>query len=143
MSQSCFSLGFLSQNSLCKLFTFCGYKSIYSRVREECEKTFFCKTRCSGDSLTTRISHKFESRDNCQARLSFLSYSVSTVVTLQFLVCFTCVACWRVVNRESLARTSLNSSHSLTHNPYMIPTNTRYLIAEIQANLAQTKPTHG
>ena len=34
MSQSCFSLGFLSQNSLWKLSTFRGYKSIYSGVYE-------------------------------------------------------------------------------------------------------------
>ena len=38
MSQSCFSLGFLSQNSLWKLSTFRGYKDIYSSVYEECEK---------------------------------------------------------------------------------------------------------
>ena len=41
MSQSCFSLGFLSQNSLWKLSTFCGYKGIYSRVSEECEQLGF------------------------------------------------------------------------------------------------------
>ena len=29
MSQSCFSLGFFSQNSLKKLFTFRGYKGLY------------------------------------------------------------------------------------------------------------------
>ena len=34
-----FSLGFLFQNSLCKLSTFHGYKGIYSRVYEECEKS--------------------------------------------------------------------------------------------------------
>ena len=51
MSQSWFSLGFLSQNSLWKLSTFRGYKGIYSRVREECEKSFFCKTGHSGDSV--------------------------------------------------------------------------------------------
>ena len=32
-----FSLGFLSQNSLCKLSTFRGYKGIYTSVYEECE----------------------------------------------------------------------------------------------------------
>ena len=54
-------LGFLSQNSLWKLSTFCRYKGIYSKVCEESEKSFFCKTECSGDSLATGISHKFES----------------------------------------------------------------------------------
>ena len=33
----CFSLGFLSQNSLWKLFTFREYKGIYSKVSKECE----------------------------------------------------------------------------------------------------------
>ena len=60
MSQSYFSLGFLSQNSLWKLSKFRGYKDIYSRVREECEKTFFCKTRFSGDSLATGMSCEVE-----------------------------------------------------------------------------------
>ena len=64
MSQSCFSLAFLSQNSLWKLFTFRGYKSIYSRIREECEKSFFYKIRCSGDSLATGMSRKIESQNN-------------------------------------------------------------------------------
>ena len=41
-----FSLGFLSQNSLWKLSTFRGYKGIYTRVREECEKLLFCKIGC-------------------------------------------------------------------------------------------------
>ena len=48
-----FFLGFISQNSLWKLSMFCGYKSIYSRICEECEKLFFCKTRSYGDSLAT------------------------------------------------------------------------------------------
>ena len=37
------------------------YKGIYSRVREECEKTFFCKTRFSGDSLAIGMSCEVES----------------------------------------------------------------------------------
>ena len=41
--QSCFSLGFLSQNSLGKLFTFRGYKGIYSGVYEECKKSISTK----------------------------------------------------------------------------------------------------
>ena len=52
MSQSCFSVGFLSQNSLWKLSTFCGYKGIYSSVCEECEKSVFIQTGHSGDSVS-------------------------------------------------------------------------------------------
>ena len=36
-------------NSLRELSTFCRYKGLYSRVREECEKSFFCKTGCASD----------------------------------------------------------------------------------------------
>ena len=43
MSQFCFSLGFLSQNSLWKLFTFRGYNGIYSRVCMECEASVTTK----------------------------------------------------------------------------------------------------
>ena len=43
MSQSCFFLGFLSQKSLWKFSTFRGYKRIYSRVYEECERSIFIK----------------------------------------------------------------------------------------------------
>ena len=43
-----------------ELSTFLRYKDIYSRVREECEKTFFCKTGCSGNSLATGMSREFE-----------------------------------------------------------------------------------
>ena len=52
MSQSCFSLGFLSQNSLWKLSTFRGYKGIYSRVYEECKKSCFNQTGHSSDSTS-------------------------------------------------------------------------------------------
>ena len=62
--QSCCSLGFLSQNSLWKFSIFRGYKGIYSRVCEECEKSFFCKTGGSGDSLATGTSHEFQSQNN-------------------------------------------------------------------------------
>ena len=50
MSQSCFSLGFLSQNSLWRLSTYHRYKGIYSGVFEECKKSGFNQTGHSGDS---------------------------------------------------------------------------------------------
>ena len=64
MNQSYCSLGFLSKKSLWKLSTFCGYKGIYSRACEECEKSFFCKTGVSGDSLVTGASCEFQSQNN-------------------------------------------------------------------------------
>jgi len=43
MSQSCFSPVFLSQNYFWKIFTFRGYKGIYSGVYEECEESVTTK----------------------------------------------------------------------------------------------------
>ena len=43
MNQSCFTLGFLSQNSLWKLSFFCGYKGYLYCVRKECETSGFSK----------------------------------------------------------------------------------------------------
>ena len=78
MSQSWFSLGFLSQNSLQKLSTFNGYKGIYSRVREECEKSFFYKIGHSSNSLSSGMSCEIELRVNCQARLSIFVLQCSS-----------------------------------------------------------------
>ena len=54
MSQSCFSLGFLSQNSFWKLSLNCGYKGIYIVGWEGTWKVIFCQTGCSG-GLTSRL----------------------------------------------------------------------------------------
>ena len=58
MSQSCFSLGFLSQNCLWKLSNFRGYEGIYSRVYEKCEKSVTTKQGI----LVTRAHDWNESR---------------------------------------------------------------------------------
>ena len=55
----------------------------------ECEKSFFSKTGCTGESLATRMSNKFQSLNNRMARLYFLSCSDPTVLTLQLPACFT------------------------------------------------------
>ena len=45
--------------------TFRGYKGIYSRVCEEYEKSFFCKTGGSGDSFTIGTSCKITDWLDC------------------------------------------------------------------------------
>ena len=47
-----FSRVSFSKFSLEALYILCGYKGIYSRVCEECEKSFFCKTGYFGDSVS-------------------------------------------------------------------------------------------
>ena len=79
MSQSCFSLGFFSQNSLWKPFTFRGYKGIYSRVCMECEESVTTKQGI----MVTRARDWNESRANCLARLEVLYCSATAGVTLQ------------------------------------------------------------
>ena len=79
MIQSCFSLGFLSQNSLWKLSTFRENKGIYSRVYEECKESFTTKQGI----LATYARNWNKSRVNCLARLEVLSCSAPTIVTLQ------------------------------------------------------------
>ena len=124
MSQSCFSLGFLSQNSLWKLSTFCEYKSIYSRVYKECEESITTKQGI----LATQPHNWNESQANCLARLEVLSYSALAGVTLQ-LPCMlhTCASFGDSPvmrsSREALLDCTLLSfsSHSLTHCSYMIP----------------------
>jgi len=59
--------------------TFCGYKSIYSRVSEECEQSVFIKQGI----LATRARDWNKSRVNCLASLKVLSYSALAGVTLQ------------------------------------------------------------
>ena len=70
MSQSCYSLGFLSQNYLLMLSTFRGYKGIYSGVCEECEKSVFIQTGHSGDSVSrveqiASLSHELTAWPDC------------------------------------------------------------------------------
>ena len=125
MSQSCFSLGFLSQNSLWKFSTFHGYKGIYSRVCMECEESVTTKQGI----LVTRARDWNESQANCLARLEVLSCSATVSMTLQ-LPCMlhTCAISGDSTvarsSREALLECTLLSfsSHSLTHYSYMIPT---------------------
>ena len=125
MSQFCFSLGFLSQNSLLKLSTFCGYKGIYSRVYEECEESVTTKQ----GNVATRLCDWNESRANYLARLRVLSCSATVGVTLQLPlhashVCHSGDLPVARSNCEAILECTFLelSSHSLTHYPYKIPT---------------------
>ena len=119
MNQACFTLGFLSQNSLWKLSFICGYKGyIYTRVREECETSGFSKQGW----LAAWPRDLTESRDNRMASCPILSCSAPASMTIQLLA-----ACSRESparsNRESLfSYTLLSIQHSisltiLTTNP--------------------------
>ena len=121
MSQSCFSLGFLSQNSFWKLSTFCGYKGIYSGVYEECEELVTTNRAFWRLDLTIGTSCEFESRANCLARLEVLSCNATAGVTLQ-LPCMlhTCSTfgdspVMRSSREALLECTHLSFLHTLSH----------------------------
>ena len=147
MSQSWFSLGFLSQNSLWKLYTFCGYKGIYSRVCEECEKSFFCITGHSNNSvswvgLVTSLSRDLTAWLNCTFCHVVLQLLCDPSAFYMLHMCGTLATCQSQdpVTRSLWMHTTwvfLTLSHiQLLHNSHL---NTGYLIAKIQANLAWNK----
>ena len=143
MSQSCFSLGFLSQNSLWKLSTFCGHKGIYSRVWEGMWKViFFCKTRCFGKSLTTGTSREFQSPNNWMVRLYFLPYNDPAILTLQLIACFTHVLDF---GKSPVARSlwlhTLDQFFTLSHTQplHYSHLNIGFINAKLQADLTQNK----
>ena len=104
--------------------------------------------------LTTGMSREFESWENCQTRLYFLSCSALVIMTLHLLAYFTHVAFWRVVSHESLARSShknplnahtLEFLHTLSHTTLTL-FSSKYRVSNISWNYKQIwhgiEPTH-
>ena len=128
-----FSLGFFSQNSLWKLYLNCGYKGIYIVGWEGMWKVSFSQTGCSGD-LTSQLGWVASSS---REQTVWPAWDFCPVVQ-QLARLFSFWHAWHVCNiwvacsRKPPARSSRkslllctilnNSSHSLTHYPYMIPT---------------------
>ena len=84
MSQSFFSLGFLSQNSLWRFSTIRGYKGyLYWYVFGMWKVRFVTNRVVWRLGLATWLIRKFKSRANCLARLEVLSCNAPTGVTLQ------------------------------------------------------------
>ena len=127
------SLGFLSQNSLWKLSQNREYKGIYIVGWEGMWKVKFSQTGCSSD-LTLRLGWVASSSREQTAWLAWDFCPVVQHLARRFSfwhawhVCIILVAC----SHEPPTRSSCeslflctilsNSSHSLTHYPYMIPT---------------------
>ena len=88
ISQFCFSLGFLFQNSLWKHFTFRGYKRYLDFCGMECEESVFQNKADWLFGLAAWLSHEFKMRVNWMASLDFLSCSVTAGMTVQLLYMF-------------------------------------------------------
>ena len=151
MSQSCFSLGFLFQNALWKLSTFCGYNDLYILVGVWKVKSHFSKTELAGD-LASWLD--WVASSSCEP-IEWLVWTFYLVVLqlarwFSFSTCFTRVhllAAYQLrATREihSWVPVSLHNlehfftlSHTLPlHNSHL---NTKFLHAELQANLARNK----
>ena len=124
MSQSCFSLGFLSQNSLWKLSLNRKYKGIYIVGWKVMWKVSFSQTGCFGN-LTSRLGWVASSsrKQTTWPAWDFCLVVQQLVQLFSFwhawYMCIILVAC----SHESLFLCTIlsNSSHSLTHYLYMIP----------------------
>ena len=151
MNQACFSLGFLSQNSLWKLSKYPGYKGLYIVGWERnVNSQFFPNRVVWWLSLATGLSREFKSWANGLASLGLLSCSGTVGVTLQLLACLACVyhfgglQSWATHEIQPWVPVSLHSleqfftlSHTLhLHDSHL---NTGLPIAKIQANLARNK----
>ena len=152
MSQSCFSLGCLSQNSLWKLSLNRGYKGIYiySRVRRNVKSRIFPNRVFWWLDLATGLSHEFKPRVNGLTSLGLLSCNATAGVTLQLLARLACVhhsgglqpratreiQPWVPASLHTLEQ-FFTLSHTLPlHDSHL---NTGLLIAKIQANLTRNK----
>ena len=119
MSQSCFSLGFLSQNILWKFLIFCGYKGYLYWSKKGMQKVSFSITEWTGD-LTSRLDWVASpSRELTEWPVwTFFFVMLQLAWRFSFSACFTRVhllaACKPWATREIQPRVPA-SLHSLEH----------------------------
>ena len=151
MNQSCFFLGFHSQNSFWKLSQYRGYKGIYIVGWEGMWKVSFSITGWTSDLVSrldwvTSPSRKLtEWPDN-----TFCPIVLQLAWWFSFCACFTRVhllAAWKLRATREIQPRVLTSLHSFEHFftlSHTLPLhdshlNTGILIAKLQANLTQNK----
>ena len=151
ISQSCFSLGFLSQNSLWKLSTFHGYKGYLYWSEKGMRRVNFSITEWIGD-LASRLDWVVS--PSCEITKwpdwTFLPVLLQLAWRFSFSTCFTHVhllaayKSWATREIQPQVPTSLHIfehffilSHTLALHDFHL--NTGLLIAKLQANLARNK----
>ena len=141
MNQSCFSLGFHSQNSLWKLSFFRGYKGLLE-WEWNVKSQVFQNRAGSRLNLIAWLSREFQPRGNWTASCPILSCSAPASMTLQLLACLPREQLLVACSCESPARSNRKSLfflHTLEHLftlSHSLPLqeshlNTGLLIAEI------------
>ena len=151
MSQSCFSLGFLSQNSFWKLSQNHGYKGIYIVGWEGMWKVNFSQTGCFGN-LTSRLGWVASSSREQTAwpawDLCFLVQQLAQLFSFwhAWHICIILAVCkpwatreiqpWVPVSLHNLEQFFTFSHTIFLHDSHL---NTGLLIAKIQANLVWNK----
>ena len=151
MSQSYFSLGFLSQYSLWKLFIFRGYERYLYWSENGMRRVRFFKTELAG-GLTSRLD--WVTSSSCEQKelpdWTFCPVVLQLGRLVIFSACFTRVhhlaACQPRASHESQSRVPVTLhkfeyfftlSHTLPlHDSHL---NRELLIAKLQANLARNK----
>ena len=151
MSQSCFSLGFLYQNSLWKLSIFCGYKGYFYCNVKGMRRVSFSITEWIGDLASQLDWVASPSRELIEWPVwTFCPIVLLLALYFSFSTCFTRVhllaACKPRATREIQLRVpaslhSLQHIFTLSHTPPLHDShlNTALLIAKLQANLARNK----
>ena len=131
-----FSRVSLSKFSLEALFFtlhFMGIRVFIVGCEFKCEKTNFSKTACFGESIATEMSREFQSPiTRIGQAVLFVMQCFSWPDSSSSCMLHTCASFWRVTTHESVMSSnrespscctlSIKSSHSLTHNPYIILT---------------------
>ena len=151
MSQSCFSLEFLSQNSLWKLSIFRGYKGYLYWSEKGILRVSFSITEWTGDLALQLDWVMSPSRELTEwPDWNFCPVVLQLAWQFSFSACFTrvhlLVACKPRATREIQSRV-LASLHNLEHFftlSHTLPLhdfhlNTGLLIAKLQANLPRNK----
>ena len=151
ISQSCFSLGFLSPNSLWKLSTFHGYKGYLYWSEKGMRRVNFSITEWTGN-LASQLdwvaspSHEITEWPDW----TFCPVMLQLAWWFSFSTCFTCVhllAAWKQWATSEIQLWVPASLHSFKHFftlSHTLPLhdshlNTGLLIAKLQANLARNK----
>ena len=143
MNQSCFSQNSLSQNSLWKLSTFCGYKGIYSRVWDGMWKVTFQQNMvhwwvtCDREELQVPIT-SYQTRLDCTFCLVVIQLFWIFIFLHALHVCFILASHH---SRVTFLLHTLDQIFTLSHTQplHYSYINTRFLNTELQANLARNK----